>query len=80
MSVKIGLSNEKRSAVLFKKEGGTNGNFTIYAPQKYCFCDQMKVHDYFKTQTQKYADWNPDFFFLCFADRASQYNLSNWPT
>jgi len=56
MSVKIGLSNEKRSAVLFKKEGGTNGNFTIYAPQKYCFCDQMKVHDYFKTQTQKYAD------------------------
>ena len=56
MSVKIGLSDEKRSAVVFKKEGGTNGKFTIYAPRKYYFGDQMKVYDYFKTQIQKYAN------------------------
>jgi len=56
MCVKTGLSNEKRSAVVFKKEGGKNGNFKIYATQKYYFGDQMNVHDHFKMQTQKYAD------------------------
>ena len=25
-------------------------------------------------------NYNTKVFFLCFADRASQYNLSNWPT
>jgi hypothetical protein len=56
MGVKIGLSNEKRSAVVLKKGGETNGNFTIYAAEKYYLGDQMKVHDCFKTQKQKYAD------------------------